>query len=153
MKLYLVQHAEAVSKEVDKDRPLSSEGLQNIRKTAYFAADKLILRPALIYHSGKTRAEQTAQILGKRLNPAEGIKPIDGLKPMDNPAIWAERLLTISNDLMLVGHLPHLSRLTSLLTCGDPEKTVVAFRNASIVCLTGEKETWSLNWILTPEMV
>jgi phosphohistidine phosphatase len=151
--LYLVQHAEAMSKAEDPDRPLSSEGLQNIRKTAYYASEKLKLRPSVIYHSGKTRAEQTAQILGKRLNPVEGVKQSDGLAPMDKPEIWVERLQNMTSDIMLVGHLPYMDRLTSLLICGDPAKEVIAFRNAAIVCLSGEKDSWSLTWILTPEMV
>ena len=36
--------------------------------------------------------------------------------PNDDPMIWVGRLTEEHNDLMLVGHLPHLSpRLASLL--------------------------------------
>ncbi|MBI3989381.1 MAG: hypothetical protein HY347_07165 [candidate division NC10 bacterium] len=38
--------------------------------------------------------------------------------------------------LMLVGHLPHLSRLTSALLVGDPEREVIRFRMGAIVCLS-----------------
>ena len=154
MNLYLVQHAEANPKEEDPDQSLSEVGLQNIRKTAYFAAEYMGLRLQSILHSGKTRAEQTAGILGKRLNPANGVNVTDGLRPMDKPSIWAERLKEQTDDLMLVGHLPHLRRLASLLLCGDPEKEIVKFRNAGIVHLIRDDSgSWSIGWILIPEMV
>jgi len=154
MNLYLVQHAEALPKEQDKDRPLSSEGLQNIRRTSYFAAEVLQVRIYNIFHSGKTRAEQTAVFLGKRLNPTDGVNVTDGLKAKDKPSIWAERLKEQTADVMLVGHLPHLKRLASLLLCGDPEKEIIKFRNAGIVNLVkDDKDIWSIGWILYPEMV
>jgi len=52
-----------------------------------------------------------------------------------------------------VGHLPHLSRLTSLLLVGDPTREIVSFRMGAIVCLTREEEGWRLKWILTPDFV
>jgi len=36
MKLYLVQHAKAASKEVDPERPLTEEGHRDIQKVAAF---------------------------------------------------------------------------------------------------------------------
>ena len=36
MKLYLVQHAKAVEKDVDSERPLSAEGRKDIEKVAAF---------------------------------------------------------------------------------------------------------------------
>ena len=154
MNLYLVQHAEAKLKEEDPDQSLSGEGLQNIRKTAFMAADKMNLQLKVIMHSGKTRAEQTASFLGKRLNPTEGVTATDGLKAMDNPSIWAERLEDYTDDIMLVGHLPHLKKLASLLLCGDSEKEIIKFRNAGIVNLVrDESRAWSIRWILIPEMI
>jgi phosphohistidine phosphatase len=54
---------------------------------------------------------------------------------------------------MLVGHLPHLSRLAALLLAGDPERETVAFRNAGVVCLEGQGGRFAVRWILTPELV
>ncbi len=154
MNLYLVQHAEANPKESDPEQSLSETGLQNIRKTAYFASEVLNIRVNTIFHSGKTRAEQTAGILGKRLNPVKGVNVTDGLKAMDKPLIWAERLKEQTDDIMLVGHLPHMKRLASYLLCGDSEKEIVKFRNAGIVNLIkDDKNLWSIGWILHPEMV
>jgi phosphohistidine phosphatase len=154
MNLYLVQHADAYPKESDPEQSLSEVGLQNIRKTAYFAGEVLSIRVSTILHSGKTRAEQTAGILGKRLNPSKGIGVTDGLKPNDKPSIWAERLKEQTDDILLVGHLPHLKKLASLLLCGDSEREIIKFRNAGIVNLIrDDKNIWSIGWILYPEMV
>lgn len=43
---------------------------------------------------------------------AAGIAEADGLAPLDDPSIWAERLQGVAQDTVLVGHLPHLRRLS-----------------------------------------
>lgn len=153
MKVYLVQHAKALSKEEDPDRPLSDEGRAEIERMAGYAADTLDLEMARIWNSGKTRAAQTAEALSEHLGPPLGVRVSDELGPVDEPKAWAERLPEMSHDVMLVGHLPHLSRLTSTLLTGDADREVVAFRNAGIVCLAYEEEAWSLQWILRPELL
>ncbi len=67
-------------------------------------------------------------------------------------------LVTMPQPLMLVGHLPFLSRLASLLLVGDPERALVRFRMGGIVCLTGEPAGaggtggWMVAWMLIPEL-
>jgi phosphohistidine phosphatase len=64
-----------------------------------------------------------------------------------------ERLLEEAEDLMIVGHLPFLEKLTSLLLCGDEKTRLVLFRYGAIVCLVQkEDKKWAVLWILTPEM-
>jgi phosphohistidine phosphatase len=53
---------------------------------------------------------------------------------------------------MLVGHLPHLSRLASALLLGDPGREIVRFRMGAIVCLVRAEGRWLLQWVLTPEL-
>ena len=53
-------------------------------------------------------------------------------------------------DLMLVGHLPYMELLTSLLVTGDEHKTSVIFETAAVVCLEGSANTWTLKWKVTP---
>ncbi len=73
---------------------------------------------------------------------------------MDDPKIWADRIKGITDSSVLVGHLPNLARLASLLLCNDAEKNVISFRMAGIVCLNrDEKGAWSLQWMITPEVV
>ena len=153
MLIYLVQHADAKKEEVDPARPLSEKGLQDINKIASYAS-QLNIKIYKIFHSSKLRARQTAEILSENLKPTKGISEADGLAPPDDPNIWAERLKDIPDDVILVGHLPHLGKLSSLLLCGNADKNVVSFKMAGIVCLKKDDTgAWSLQWMLTPEIV
>jgi phosphohistidine phosphatase len=153
MFIYLVQHANAKSEEVDPARPLCEKGLAEITKVASYTSG-LIININEIFHSPKLRAKQTAQILADYLKPLKGTAEADGLKPNDDPAIWAKRLKEMTDDIMLVGHLPHLGKLTSLLLCGDPDKNAVSFKMAGVVCLKrAANEAWSLQWMITPEIL
>ena len=109
MNLYLVQHGQSVPEEVDRERPLSDQGWEDIRKTAAFAA-RAGVRVDTIWHSAKTRARQTAQALAQALEPRRGPEEAEGLKPLDDPSIWAKRVSDLQHDTIFVGHLPHLSR-------------------------------------------
>jgi phosphohistidine phosphatase len=152
MKLYLVQHGKAESEEVHPDRPLTAEGLDDVRKMASVIGSLKTVTVSAIYYSGKIRAEQTAKIFANHLGEP-GMEASDGLSPMDDIHIWADRLLSQTQNIMLVGHLPHLSKLASLLLCGDQDAGIIAFQNAGIACLTrDEYRSWSINWILVPSV-
>jgi len=56
MKLYLVQHAKASSKEVDPQRPLSDQVRRDIEKVAAFIKPSNLCVEHL-WHSTKERAE------------------------------------------------------------------------------------------------
>lgn len=154
MKLYLVQHAAARSEEEDSQRPLSDRGWVDIRKVAAFVASQCEIKPKRISHSGKTRAEQTAAVLAERLKPIDGVQAEEGLGPKDDPAIWVKKLGEINDELMLVGHLPHLSKLAALLLSEQREKQIIKFQMAGIVCLEkDESELWSVQWMIIPQLL
>ncbi len=154
MKLYLVQHGKAKSKEEDPSRPLSEKGTEDVRQVVAFVAEHMQVQVTSILHSGKARAQQTAHILAEYLNPPEGIKMTEGLEPLAAPSIWSERLAKTEEDLMLVGHLPHLSKLSARLICQDEEKEVIQFHRGGIVCLErNELGLWSVNWMITPDLL
>lgn len=151
MFLYLVQHVEAVSKEEDPSRSLSDKGIGDIKKIAAFISGMKI-EVQQILHSGKIRALQTAQILSDHM-PGVNISEMDGLAPMDDPAIWLGRISKLNNNVMLVGHLPHMAKLAGLVLCGG-EKNVVNFEMGCVVCLRKTDDGhWALEWILKPGMV
>lgn len=153
MLLYLVQHAEALSKEEDPSRSLSEKGIADVKKVAAFAAS-LDITVKKICHSGKMRALQTAQILAERLTFDKGLTKAEGLEPMDDPEVWLSWLGEMKEDMAVVGHLPHLSRLSSLLLCGDKEKNLIDFKMGGVVCLKGfEDGKWTVEWMITPEMI
>lgn len=153
MKVYLIQHAKALAKDQDPDRPLSDEGRRELDRMAAFLAEPLDLAVGRIWNSGKTRAAQTAERLAAGLHPPLGVRSADGLSPLDNPQVWVDRLQEMSHDVMLVGHLPHLDRLSSSLLAGDPEAGLIRFRNSGVVCLDYQAGQWALEWILTPQVI
>jgi len=153
MRVYLVQHAEALSEEEDEDRPLSKEGRHNISRMAEYAAHQLNISVDQILHSGKTRAKQTAEILADELTPSEGVEQAEGLSPLDDPNKWGEHIDETDRVLMLVGHLPYMSCLASFLVTGDEDEQILSVRNAGINCLEEEDGAWSIRFVITPEMV
>ena len=69
MYLYLVHHGDAVAPEVDPGRPLSTQGLEAANRLAAEAVARAA-KPAVVWHSGKLRARQTAEAFWSACNPA-----------------------------------------------------------------------------------
>lgn len=152
MALYLVQHGRSLPGEVDPERGLSKEGTADTRRIADVARGYGV-RVTLIVHSGKKRARQTAEILAAALQPARGIEESDGLNPLDDVSALAETI-DPGGDVMYVGHLPFMERLTSSLVTGNAEKPVFIFQNSGIVCLDRNPVTqeWAIRWTLMPKI-
>jgi len=149
MKLYLLQHGAAVAKDIDPERPLSKQGNHDV------AAIAGILRHAgiridRIWHSGKRRAEQTAAILARAVAPAGIVEPIDGINPNDSVVAFAEDADVWDQDTLVVGHLPFMARLASLLTTGNQDSDIVSYSPGSIVCVERRASNWTLCWMLSP---
>ncbi len=154
MNLYLVQHAEARLESEDPERHLSERGWADMRKIAQLAAERLGIGACRILHSGKARARETAEVLAEALRPASDVETADGLEPLADADVWNRRVADSQEDLMLVGHLPHLGKLASLLLCEDEDRTVVAFQNGAIVCLRrDEAGRWSIRWLVVPSIL
>jgi phosphohistidine phosphatase len=152
MKLYLVQHGEATTEEVDPSRPLTAKGQSDVQKIASFLKGAG-LSPMVIFQSGKTRARQTAEILATQLGPDFQVKEREGLTPHDPVKALANEMSGVGDDLMIVGHLPFLGKLASTLLAGAELKNLVAFRQGGLVCLQrNEDKTWQLAWMVTPEL-
>jgi len=151
MRVYLVQHAKAKSKDEDPDRHITDEGKADTVKVAGLA-ELMQVQVSKILHSGKTRTKETAETIAYALRPPNGFEMIEGLNPMDDVKPLAEKIVQSEEALMLVGHLPFMQRLASYLVAGDPEQPVVKFHYSAIVCLTYDQEQWWVDWIFTPEM-
>jgi phosphohistidine phosphatase len=153
MRIYLVQHGEAVPAEVDPERPLSAAGEADVRRIA------AVLRGAgigiaRILHSGKRRAEQTAQVLAAALGPELKPEARAGLDPNDSTASVAHEAAGWEQDTVLVGHLPFMARLASRLIAGREDAGVVAFRPGSVLCLERtDQRAWTIAWMLRPELL
>ncbi len=153
MFLYLVQHAEAEREEVDPRRDLTPKGRIDIENVAHHLK-RLNVRVQQIFHSGKTRAQSTANILAGHLKPPAKVSEAPGLAPLDEPEIWAGRIASLDEDVLLVGHLPHLGRLAALLISGDKERSIINFQMGGVVRLRRmEAGQWAIDWMIVPEII
>lgn len=153
MLVYLVQHGQAKSKDVDPDRHLTEKGVDDVEKMSAFLKDAK-LQADVIWHSGKARAAQTAEILAKSVVAEQGVIQHDGLAPNDDIKQVKEKLIQGEKNIMIVGHLPFLSKLASSLVTGNESANVIAFQQGGVVCLQkDENDVWSIKWIVVPELI
>jgi phosphohistidine phosphatase len=153
MPLYLVRHGEAYSEAADPDRSLTETGKTTVDGMAQLTA-AFKIPVSQIFHSGKTRARQTADIFSKHLKPSAGVKEINKINPNDDVTKTASKLDPALNT-MIIGHLPFLERLVSYLITGSPDRSIIKFQTGGIVCLDQiEKNgSWHIKWALMPKMV
>lgn len=152
MSLYLVQHGKSLPKDKDPQKGLSQEGIAETERIAQLASEYSV-GVSKIIHSGKTRARQTAEIYEAALKPSGGIHESSGLSPLDDVTAFAGTIDSTEN-VMLVGHLPFMERLTAYLLTGSSEKPVFKFQNSGIVCLDTDPatESWVIKWTLMPHI-
>jgi phosphohistidine phosphatase len=136
--LYLVHHGDAVGPEVDPQRPLSQRGRIAAERIAADAASRGA-RPAVVWHSGKLRAKQTAELFWRACNALAEFSATRDLQPDDPPQWIYDRLRAESRDIMIAGHFPHLPRLLALLTKGGED-----FPPHGVVALVSDDDgqTW-----------
>ena len=152
MRLYLVRHGKAVHEQLDPQRPLSQEGRDEVKEMAQFIK-ALRLNLAEVFHSTKLRARETAVLIKDAALPQAEIVEKEGLCPNDNVDNFMKALQGRRQDLMVVGHLPFLPCLASLLTV-DEERTFFAMPPGSMVMLeSAEGRVWYVTGFLTPDMI
>jgi phosphohistidine phosphatase len=139
--LFLVHHADAVGPDVDPQRPLSAAGREHAERLASEAASKAV-KPAVIHHSGKLRARQTAEPFLRLCNPLAEFSAIRGLQPDDPPQWIKDVVANEPRDLMLVSHMPYLPRLLTLLVTGRAAP-LIDFPLHGLVALERAGEAWT----------
>ncbi len=155
MKLYLVQHGAAVPKDENPEKPLSPAGREDVQKIGSFLARSRVAATRVI-HSGKLRALETALLLAEVIGPGNVVEEADsGLAPNDSTDEFFTTIDGWTEDTILVGHLPYMSKLTSRLTTGDEDETVLHFKPGSVACLErGENGGgWTVSWFIRPELL
>jgi phosphohistidine phosphatase len=148
MNCYLVRHGEAVDVSVDRTRPLTRSGREDVERTAQAAAARAV-QVETIYHSGILRAAQTAEIIAAGLGCGAVVLPMSGLQPEDDAHVAAAELAAAETPIMLVGHLPHLNRLAALLSRTSPLDEI-NFVPAMMACYRRDGALWRLDWTIVP---
>ncbi len=153
MKLYLVQHGEALKKEVDPERPLSDQGSADIDRLAALMKQAGI-QVSRVIHSGKLRARQTAERLAQAIAPGVDLEVSGLINPNDNPGAFDWQSESWDRDTLVVGHLPFMAKLVSHMLVADENRVLIAFQPGSIVCVEQYDDVhWQLNWMLGPELL
>jgi phosphohistidine phosphatase len=155
MRVYLVRHGKASKDPAipsDAERPLTARGQSDVEAIAVLVASSGT-QVHQIRHSGLLRAQQTAEIFRRHLNPPGGVVAVRGLL-FDDPVEPLARELPLEPEpVMLVGHNPFMERLVSLLLTGSPDRVPVSLGTSSTVCLENTQGVWSVLWVLHRELV
>jgi phosphohistidine phosphatase len=150
MKLYLIQHGISWSEEKDPEKSLSPEGKEETQRTAEFLKTKNIEVDA-VWHSPKLRAAQTAQIIVSSIICLE-IQQRDDLNPLDPVKNLPQEIKSLNKNLMIIGHLPFLQKLASLLLSGSETNQFISFKNSGVICLE-YIDNWKIAWMIIPVLL
>ncbi|MBI4430945.1 MAG: phosphohistidine phosphatase SixA [Candidatus Omnitrophica bacterium] len=162
MQIYLMRHGEAFSPSEDSKRPLMEEGKRQVALVSRFLKDHSSVSVNEVWHSTKLRARQTAEIFAKEFGLTVPVEEVGNLEPDDNPELIMEDLASLTQSILIVGHMPHLSYLTSLLVFGRADAGSFEFELASVAALSFEPgrgnpissgKSWSLQWMLGPALL
>lgn len=149
MNVYLMRHGEAWAEQHDPRRPLTERGRNQVEWVCFRAAAQG-LHVFQIIHSGKLRARETAEILARFAAPAAGVKESDGLDPQADPLIVKAEIEVLDRPVALVGHMPHLARLASLLLTGAPDREPRSLAAAALLHLKRDR-TWKVAGMIDPD--
>jgi phosphohistidine phosphatase len=161
--IYLLRHGIAVDFgtpgfERDSERPLVPKGERRLRAAAA-AMNKLELSFDLILCSPYVRARQTAEIVAGELKLKKRIEFSDTLVPGGNPRVLIQelnRLEPAPENILLVGHEPHLSRFIGLLVSGNMDAAIEMKKGGLCKLEVAELlygQCAKLAWLLTPSQM
>ena len=145
--IVLVHHGDALGPDVEPMRPLSGPGRAASARLAAAAAARGV-SPEVVWHSGKLRARQTAELFWRACNPRAAVSAARGLQPTDPPGRLRDQLYGDTRSIVVVGHMPHLVRLLRVL-CGEPpDSATTDFPIHGCVALERQEEIWEELWRL-----
>ena len=163
MEIYILRHGIAVERgtpgyKKDNERPLTKEGEEKMHQIAD-AMLAMGLKFDLILSSPYVRARQTAEIIAEALRTRTKIEFSETLTPSGNARKLIERLNHINPDyqnVLLVGHEPHLSEFISLLVSGKASFGVI-MKKGGLCKLSAASPKYgqcaALEWLLTPSQM
>lgn len=163
MDLYLMRHGIAALREEycgmpDAGRPLTEKGMRKTEQVAEglarlgVALDRIVTSPLL-------RARQTGEIVARALKLEDRMEEWPELGDRGSNEAFIRRLRAAAESknlkaVLLVGHEPQFSELTSLLL-SEAQDISIDFKKAGVCCLGVESPLkWgqaTLRWFLSPK--
>lgn len=168
MHLYLLRHGVAADLSLgikrDADRPLTKEGWKKMRDEAR-GMRKLGIEFDLIFTSPYLRTRQTAMAVAEIYEfDADSIVSIESLAagrpfahpPYRNPEVFTDIGAYDFQRALIVGHMPDMSEMTSLLLTGDLNSHF-EFKKGSLCLIELDglppRHPGVLRWMLTPKQL
>ena len=158
MELYILRHGLAGDREAwmgsDSKRPLTEEGKKKMERIAK-AMQNMKLSLDLILSSPYIRAQQTAEIVAKRLEVQDKVELNEHLACGGDQRLLMEGLSRIgdSKNVLLVGHEPDLSTLISYLISGS-ERAFIEMKKGGLAKLNVNGPFYgqcaALSWLMPP---
>lgn len=144
MKLYIMRHGHADPlPDAQGHRHLTLHGRSELEKLAAFLREKEF-HVSQIQHSEKTRARETAEIIGAGF----GLIQNSALNPEADLDTLLIQLENEQEDILLVSHMPLVSELVASLVAKNPRYDLIAFSPGTVVCLEKYNERWLIDWVL-----
>ncbi|MBI3941618.1 MAG: phosphohistidine phosphatase SixA [Chloroflexi bacterium] len=160
MRLYFLRHGIAAERDSvlypdDAQRPLTKEGVRQLRKTLKRVRKRELIPAAVILSSPLLRARETADWACKILAPEQAPIIVESLAPGCNFSHLTDILAVYQDvpDILLVGHEPDFSELVAQLI--GPGAHVI-MKKGSIACINTlgrpSPGTGTLEWLLPPRI-
>lgn len=151
MKIYLARHGDYSMNSAQLD-VLTDKGTKDTICIANFL-NECHLHVADIFHSGKFRAQQTAELFTQGFICNKPIQIKNGLNPHDDVKVFSNEIENWQEDVLIIGHLPFMSRLAGKLLTGNENKEIIDFQTTTIACLEmADHMGWMIKWVLTPDL-
>ena len=153
MFLYLVRHGKAAAEGEDRSRPLTAKGIEEVTQVTQLLK-KNPVKVTAIFHSGKKRAEETAEIIKEQLTLNCPLLIKKYFSPNDSTDFLYQEISHIKEDIMMVGHMPFLGKLASRLITGTEEPVVFVFNTAAVLLIERLSDmNWQVMFHITPEFL
>ena len=147
MYLYLIQHARSKPVTEDPERGISSIGKKETLEICRYIKTEDI-KTDEIWVSSKKRSQETADLITMNTSLENIIYEKDFLNPDDPVETAAKFINHRKKTIMIVGHLPFLSKLSSFLLTGSVNYQLIKYRNSGIVTLLYENDMWSVKSVI-----
>ncbi len=152
MVVYLLRHGKAGRSDPDKPLALTSQGKAEVTALAeHFKRNRF--KVDTLWHSPKTRAVQTTQILLKVLEDESiAVEEKAGLIPDgDAQDIYREISGQREKNLLVVTHLPLIEELAALFSADSPQNLPFSFPTAGVAAFERKNGIWKRLWALDPD--
>ena len=164
MRLYLIRHADAVSRDApgyahDEQRPLTNDGRQQAADVGR-GLKRLEASIRVVATSPYVRAVQTAQEVRRAFDERLPVKEMPEMRSEADPKSTSAALkaFAANEEVALVGHEPHISAWLSLLVAGRADALRCQFKKAAVACvdigqMPPSAGSGTLRWFLTPKQL